>query len=661
MEALLPRRGTSFSGNRQGGIIIAAADPNSAENNVVQGNFIGTNAAGTGVVPNSGYGIYLAGANSTTIGGTAPGAGNVISGNSTAIWIYTGSDHSIVQGNYLGTNATGSAIVAPANNASQSNTGDGIDVFSSGNTIGGTTTEARNVIVGCSGDTIDITTDDNVVQGNFLGTSITGTDIGGFHGGAGVRVTNGSNNTIGGTARGAGNTIGFNYLGVQIQTLPGIAGPPATGNAILGNAIFGNSPGIGIDLQPQGIEGVTPNSPGSPHTGPNNLQNDPVITSVMAAAGGNTTVGVTLVSTPSTAFRIEFFANPVADPSGSGQGQTFLGSSTVTTDASGNAAFAASIPVPTGAGSFITATATDPAGNTSEFSPDFHETTVNPLVVTTTADDGPGSLRAALTYANTHLGVDTITFNIADNGIQTIRPLSALPMITDPVIIDGYSEPGSSPNSLSQGDNAVILIEITGELAGTGVNGLSISAGNSTVRGLSVRGFSGGAGIHLVDQGDDTIAGDFLGIDLGADGVTLTTPVAWANNVGVQVESSQNTIGGTSPADRNVVSGNSFIEVYLVDAGATGNLVQGDFVGTNPSGTAPLATTGVGDGVDIDFGAASNTIGGTTAGARNILSGNGASGVRIAASGTNNVWSKVTISAPTSPAPRVLATRFTAS
>jgi hypothetical protein len=137
----------------------------------------------------------------------------------------------------------------------------------------------------------------------------------------------------------------------------------STGNAVLRNAIYSNV-GLGIDLGPNG---VTPNDPGDADTGPNNLQNFPVLTAATRTA--TLAVTGTLNSTAATAFRVEFFANDALDPSGHGEGQRYLGFVSVTTDGSGNAAIAAALPV-TGVsvGNFITATATDAAGNTSEFS-----------------------------------------------------------------------------------------------------------------------------------------------------------------------------------------------------------------------------------------------------------------------------------------------------
>ena len=145
----------------------------------------------------------------------------------------------------------------------------------------------------------------------------------------------------------AANIIAFNtQSGVRV----------AFGNhQIAGNSIFSNT-GLGIDI---GGGGLTANDPGDADTGPNNFQNFPVLT---AAAGG---VTGTLNSTASATFRVELFSNTACDPSGNGEGQTFLGFVSVTTDGSGNVRSRCS---PRRAAGFITATATDAGSNTSEFS-----------------------------------------------------------------------------------------------------------------------------------------------------------------------------------------------------------------------------------------------------------------------------------------------------
>jgi hypothetical protein len=136
----------------------------------------------------------------------------------------------------------------------------------------------------------------------------------------------------------------------------------SSGNSVLRNSIHDNG-GLGIDL---GSNGVTPNDSGDGDTGPNGLQNFPFLTFAVSN-GGVLTVFGTLENAPNTSYSVELFANSSCDSSGFGEGQGFLGATTVTTDAAGHATFQAAVPAPSGA-SFVTATATDPAGNTSEFS-----------------------------------------------------------------------------------------------------------------------------------------------------------------------------------------------------------------------------------------------------------------------------------------------------
>src|SRR5262249_20113294 len=139
----------------------------------------------------------------------------------------------------------------------------------------------------------------------------------------------------------------------------------------------------------------------------------------------------------------------------------------------------------------------------------------------TIAKDGVVTLREAITAANTNAdpsgdttpgdpGPDTIAFNIPGAGVRTISLTSALPTITDPIIIDGYSQPGSSANTLADGDDAVLLIELSrGDLA---LNGLTITAGGSTVRGLVINGniTPGIHGIELRTNGGNRIEGDLM-------------------------------------------------------------------------------------------------------------------------------------------------------
>ncbi len=249
-------------------------------------------------------------------------------------------------------------------------------------------------------------------------------------------------------------------------------------------------------------------------------------------------------------------------------------------------------------------------------------------VVTNTNDSGPGSLRQAILDTNAHPGNDTITFDIPGGGVQTIRPTTPLPAVTDTVVIDGYTQPGSSANTLAVGDNAVIDVRIDG--GGMNADGLVLSGvKNSVIRGLSITGFGTAsvdhAAINVQGQPADNnlIAGNFLGVL--PDG---TTPAG--NTDGVIVTGNGNVIGGTNPADRNLLSGN-FSWGFVVEA--SNNTVEGNYIGLDASGTSAVAN---GNGGVIDQLSNGNVIGGTTAAARNYIAGNVGRGIKLTVDHTSD-------------------------
>ncbi|MDP9099993.1 MAG: hypothetical protein M3N48_13540, partial [Verrucomicrobiota bacterium] len=270
----------------------------------------------------------------------------------------------------------------------------------------------------------------------------------------------------------------------------------------------------------------------------------------------------------------------------------------------------------------------------------------NTYTVTNTNDSGAGSLRQAINDANAHPNSpantpDTIAFAIPGSGVQTIAVLSQLPTVTDPVIIDGYTQspcasnsaPCSHPNTLADGDDAVLLIELSGSSAPGNPTGLLITAGNSTVRGLVVNGFrnngdQGGFGIWLDTNGSNIVAGNFI----GTDPTGLSARGNGNDGVFVFNSSKSNTIGGTTPAARNVISGNGRLGILITDPGVNNNVVQGNFIGTDKTGTKIMRNTFV--GVLIQAGAQGNLIGGPTPSARNVISGNGNGGIAINNAGT---------------------------
>ncbi|MGA8279188.1 MAG: CSLREA domain-containing protein [Rhodanobacteraceae bacterium] len=305
---------------------------------LIQGNYIGVNAAGSGPLQpddRSTDAIFLIGsAPDTMIGGATPGAGNVILATNVGIDLRSTSANVTIQGNYIGTDATGTFGL-----------GGGVGISGSAAvpalTIGGPEPLAGNLI---SGGTVGIAffqaESDLVVQGNKIGTDASGTQAisnssDGISGGGGTIP-----GLIGGTAPDEANTIAFNCgRGINLQS--------STAWTILGNSIYSNG-GTGIL-----------NSDAGPHP-------PPQITSLSINAG-TATVSGTLDATASTTFRIEFYGNVVCDPSGAGEGRTFIGTTDVTTDADGHAVFGPlDFAVPDGE-PVITATATDPDGSTSAF------------------------------------------------------------------------------------------------------------------------------------------------------------------------------------------------------------------------------------------------------------------------------------------------------
>ena len=331
-----------ISGNGGTGVEITGA---TSTGNVVQSNYIGVDAGGTVAVPNNDGVNIRQNASLTMV------TDNVISGNTFAgVSLIEGADSTRIESNRIGTDASGTAAVG--------NGDAGVSISdATNNTIGGPTAGQRNVISANALRGVEIqgvTATGNVLQGNYIGTDATG--VGAlWNGDDGVRINDAPGNTIGGAGAGEGNVIAFN-----VSTSVLITGATAVGNTVRGNTIHDGGDGQ-IDL---GADGVTPNDPGDVDTGPNNLQNFPVITSA-TSDGATTTISVTLNSTPNTTFAVELFASPLC----LSMGQTLVHTNPVlTTDGAGDAAFVTDVPGGPAVGEVITATATDTAGNTSEFS-----------------------------------------------------------------------------------------------------------------------------------------------------------------------------------------------------------------------------------------------------------------------------------------------------
>jgi CSLREA domain-containing protein len=251
---------------------------------------------------------------------------------------------------------------------------------------------------------------------------------------------------------------------------------------------------------------------------------------------------------------------------------------------------------------------------------------------------GTCTLRAAIQEERLATGPHLIQFNIPGGGVHTIQPGSAYSVILEPVTIDGYSQPGSSPNTLAVGDDAVLTIELDGSSGGA--NGLTLYAPNCTVQGLVINRFTVGIFIETVSgqpSGGHVIRGNFIGTNAAG------TAALGNDSFGLFVRAVNNVIGGTNPADRNVISGNGTGSAgsagthanikFEADFGpTTGSVVQGNYIGTDKTGTIALFTAGSGHGIMVQSGLPTGggvTIGGTTAAARNVISGNPQQGVNV--------------------------------
>ena len=401
----LPTQRNLVSGNSAA--CVRGIELNESSGNTIQGNYVGTNAAGTAAIPNGCGGVVLdgtpgVGSDNNLIGGAVAGAGNLLSGNQIeGIFIQIGSNTNTIQSNIIGLDALGTTAIP--------NGAEGIKIYAAGNFVGGDTALERNVISGntLAGVLVDgEPADNNRIEGNYIGTDASGTlDRGNSQ--TGVTVSTGADNTRIG-APGAGNLISGNALeGVNIFTAgttgtivqgnkigtnaAGATGIPnssagvsveggatgtqiggigagegnviafngfpgvgvkdaATTASILGNSIFSNTQ-LGIDVA---YDLVTPNDALDGDAGPNDLLNFPVISSVVPV-GASLDVGFSL-DVPAGSYRVEFFRNPAGiDPSGNGEGQVFAGFRNVTHPGGGSLPFTATIAGV--AGDRITATA----------------------------------------------------------------------------------------------------------------------------------------------------------------------------------------------------------------------------------------------------------------------------------------------------------------
>jgi VCBS repeat-containing protein len=415
---------------------------------VIQGNFVGVDATGTAAIGRGNYGVrFMTTKGGNLVGGTEPGAGNLISGSDEGFSTSNGPQGAPggfdrFQGNFVGTDATGTASIP--NRYGVRLTG------SAGGLVGGAdgddgslegVVQARNLISGNEIFGIWLAGSGFTIQGNFIGTDVTGiTPLG--NGGSGIEgLTSFNNASIGGTAPLAGNTIAFNGL---IRGGDGVHVRSGTGNSILGNSLFRNAE-LGIDLRKSvtdGPPGVTANDTGDADTGTNNLQNFPILSS---AISGGMTLSVqymvpSLISNSAYPLRVEFFK---ADTDGQ-EGQTFVGFDMYVADEAGTTktlSFSPAISI--SSGSNLVATATDSLGNTSEFSA--------AMVVTDQNDPPNGSDKTTTIFEDATHTVSLTDFGFADpldsppNALAAVRiaglPTTGVLRVNDTAVAAGQVIP----------------------------------------------------------------------------------------------------------------------------------------------------------------------------------------------------------------------------
>ncbi|MEO1367712.1 MAG: hypothetical protein AAFX50_11090, partial [Acidobacteriota bacterium] len=394
------------------------------------------------------------------------------------------------------------------------------------------------------------------------------------------------------------------------------------GHTIRGNSIFSNT-GLGIDLAtPAGADGATANDSGDGDTGANLFQNWPQLLDATAIDGVLTTSFKVDSAIESSAYplTVDFY---LADGDGE-EGAIYLESATYeAADAQSSVRVSFANPGVLVPGDVLVATATDAGGNTSEFS---NPVEVNAFLVSTVADSGVGSLRQAITNANAATGESWITFSIPGDGPHVMAPATELPSITQPLMIDGTTQAGNETicsDAIADRSAYQIVLDGSADDAAFGFDALDFlsSASGSTVRGLNIRNFSGGA-ILLQGSDDVSILCNFVGTD--EEGA-----VAMGNLIGILVVDADDAqIGGARAGDGNLISGHTFpglgsgvvISRSLVD----GTVVQGNVIGTDKAGVEDLGNFA---GVRVEVSSLSritNTlIGGTAEGEGNVFAFNG--------------------------------------
>jgi hypothetical protein len=443
---------TSIEGNLISGNNGDGVDTVNNSTNIL-GNKIGTNAAGTAAIGNSGDGVRSNSSN-TSIGGSNAGEGNVISGNANGITLEVFADTAYIFGNKIGTNASGTAALG--------NTINGISVKSNTVKIGlANDANSVNIIGGNGGNGILISgaADGIDIFDNFIGTNANDVNLG--NGGSGVLMQNCATNVqigAGAAVAGASNMIAYNGSdGVSVSNI--CLSLPTTKTTVRRNSIYSNG-ALGIDL---GVNGITANDAGDGDSGPNGLQNFPIFIKASPAQ-----ILGTFNSAPNQNYTADLYQVPSCDASGNGEGKTLLGSVNLTTNGAGNAnynltGFVISV------GQIITATATDSAGNTSEFSP----------CLTVTNNPGNLAFNVAASSTSESSGVAAVTIDRLNGASGTITVDYATANGTATAGSD-YTATTNTVTFLNGDTSKTIFIPITNDTQDEPAETFSITLSNPT-------------------------------------------------------------------------------------------------------------------------------------------------------------------------------------
>jgi hypothetical protein len=564
--------------------------------NEISGNYIGTDVSGSSALPNGENGVEItAQAQRNTVGGGATGEGNLISGNAYQGVNLDQSDtsYNTISGNLIGTDASGAAPL-----------GNSIGVLlasgATNNTIGGSTVAERNVISGNINDGLNLGgsgTAWNTVLGNYIGTDVTGTvDLG--NGRHGIRLyTDTHDNTIGGVSAAARNIIsGNDQYGIKFEASP-------AENIIAGNYI--------------GLDASGSNSLGNGYAG------------IMLAGGANNNmIGGEVSGAGNVISGNQTHGVQLSEASTSGN---VIAGNLIGTDATGTLALAnvsRGVDIGNAPGNII-------GGDTAD----------ERNVISGNDSSGisiSGSYATGNVVSGNYIGTDVLGTSALPNQRGIVIGLEAKDntlggdTVGERNVISGNVMEGIFIAELGTTGNKVI-----GNLIGTDASGssdlgngwcgvwigsdASLNTVGGTVAGeRNVISANDKCGVFI--QHSNTIVGNYIGLDISGS--------ADLGNLedGVSIQGSNNTVGGDTAGARNVISGNDQSGVYIATSNSTQNLVVGNYIGTDATGTIALGNADY--GVELWNGAHHNTIGGDTIGEQNVISANLDDGVKLTGTGT---------------------------